>query len=167
MIKFALTVTKGIIKNNKKIFYEQEDHIHITIWKEFIVEIEVVARIMYIIWITWCSFLPAFISVCITVVNIIFKPSKLVLGPNEKRKKRYSPSSKYHELERNSLVELRSLLKLFKFTSINGPSQFQVLVIKARSEYLKTAKRNCIYDKSKIDYSIIPTFRWVNQAMLT
>lgn len=52
MIKFALTVTKGIIKNNKKIFYEQEDHIHITIWKEFIVEIEVVARIMYIIWIT-------------------------------------------------------------------------------------------------------------------
>lgn len=99
----------------------------------------------------WRFFLPAFISVCIAVVNIIFKPSKLVLGPNQKHKKRYSSSSKYHELERNSHVELRPLLQLFKFTSIKGPSQFQVLVIKARSEYLKTAKRGCIYDKCKID----------------
>ena len=99
----------------------------------------------------WRFFLPAFISVCIAVVNIIFKPSKLVLGPNQKHKKRYSPSSKYHELERNSHVELRPQLKLFKFTSIKGPSQFQVLVIKARSEYLEAAKGGCIYDKCKID----------------
>ena len=87
---------------------------------------KLLARNIYIISIMWRSFLPAFISVCITVVSVICKASKLVVV----LKKRSSPSSKYHELESKSLVELRPLLKLVRLTSIKGPSQFQVLVIK-------------------------------------